>query len=137
MVCRPQDTALPEGNRSGGLRQRGRCLVSWCGSFRATTPDCPAMAHWHKAKNSGGLGAGPQCRGVARVSRLAASCASAGSYAVVLRVAPFARADGCGGRYCRIVRDPGRQAVTAAVDGDDLGAVQQAVEDGPGGGHIA
>jgi hypothetical protein len=31
----------------------------------------------------------------------------------------------------------GRQAVAAAVDGDDLGAVQQAVEDGSGGGHVA
>jgi len=29
------------------------------------------------------------------------------------------------------------QAVTATVDGDDLGAVQQAVEDGSGGGNVA
>ena len=31
----------------------------------------------------------------------------------------------------------GRQAVAAAVDGDDLGAVQQTVEDGSSGGNVA
>jgi hypothetical protein len=36
----------------------------------------------------------------------------------------------------RCLRDTGRQAVAAAVDGDDFGAVQQAVEDGSGGGDV-
>ena len=137
MARRPQDTALPEGNRSGGLRQRGRCLVSWCGKFRATAPACPAMAHWPKAKNSGGLGAElPRSRGCA-MSRLSTPRAQAGSYAAVLLFAPFARTASRGGRGGSLVRDTGRQAVAAAVDGDDLGAVQQAVEDGSGGGHVA
>ncbi len=97
----------------------------------------PTVAHWPKAKNSGGLGAGPQGRGVARVSRLTASCAQAGSYGVVLQIAPFARTSSRGGSGRRLVRDTCRQAVAATVDGDDLGAVQQAVEDGSGGGNVA
>ena len=57
------------------------------------------------------------------------------SFAVVLGGAPLARADSRGGRG--LVGDTFRQAVAAAVDGDDLGAVQQPVEDGSGGGNVS
>ena len=59
---RPQDTALPEGNRSGGRCQRGLCLgvAAWSISCRDTSKR--DQAHWPKALNSGGLGAGPHGR---------------------------------------------------------------------------
>ena len=133
MVGRPQDTALPEGNRSGGRAPKGpmpRVVVRQFPRHDTRLPGDGPLAQSEKLRGFGGWP--PRSRGGA-MSGLTAPWALAGSSAVVLRVAPFARA---GGRGCRRVRDTGRQAVAAPVDGDDLGAVQQAVEDGSGGGNV-
>ncbi len=61
------------------------------------------------------------------------------SEAVVLCGPGFTRPGGGSGDG-GLVRDTGRhgrQAVAATVDGDDLGAMQQTVEDGSSGGNVA
>ena len=62
IVRRPQDTALPEGNRSGGRRQKGHASCRGAVVSVPRHPVVPATAHWPNAQNSGGLGAGPQGR---------------------------------------------------------------------------
>lgn len=94
--------------------------------FRATTPfrpgEGPSSGPLAQSGKLRGFGGWPP-RSLARSSVL------------LLRVAALARDDGRRSRS--LVGDTFRQAVAAAVDGDDLGAVQQAVEDGSGGGNVA
>ena len=60
LTRRPQDTALLESNRSGGLRQWGFCLRGACWSNFSTRPEFLSnQAPWPHAKNSGGLEAEP------------------------------------------------------------------------------
>jgi len=57
--CCPQDTALPEGNRSGGLRQRGLRLgvaagrKPRCGTLPLGVTECP-LAKSEKLRGFGG-----------------------------------------------------------------------------------
>ncbi len=111
---------------AAGGAKGATCLVSWCGGFRATTlspsggdPIGP-LAQSEKLRGFGGRA--PTERGVGRAVCRSKPCEKAGSYVVVLMVAWFP-GTGC-------------QAVAAAVDGNDLGAVQQAVEDGSGRGNV-
>ena len=133
VAWRPQDTALPEGNRSGGRSPKGLMprVVVWAQSaprHSAAQPKAP----WPNAVNSGGLGAGPQGCGVAlwRGWCLRWLSTPAGSGGLAVRVRPFAgAAPGLAGAVFDLFGDASCETVAAAVDGDDFGAVQQVVED--------
>ena len=59
---RMQDTALPEGNRSGMCCQRGSRLLTVPRRYFDTVFFLESRASWHKAANSGDLGAEPPRR---------------------------------------------------------------------------
>lgn len=124
----PERRASPKGPMP-------RVVVRQIPRHGTSLPGDGPLAQSEKLRGFGGWPPRSRCW---TMSCLTAPCSPAGSYAVVLRVAPFARSfDNGRVRSWHLVRDTGRQAVAATVDGDDLGAVQQAVEDGSGGGHVA
>ena len=135
MGHRPQDTALPEGNRSGGRSPKGQTprVVVWrCPRHDTLLPNPWPLGP--KRKTPGVWGLAP--KGVEWCQRMLWS--PAGSCGLAVRVTPFAgAASSFAGAVFGLARESFGEAVAAAVDGDDFGAVEQTVEDGSGGGHVA